>query len=46
MTREEKEKFFYESAKEFGIEVGNLFETLTDEELEKECEWFDYLWTK
>lgn len=45
MTREEKVKFCYECAEEFGI-AEKPFEELTDEQLDKEVEWFDYLWTK
>lgn len=46
MTREEKIKFCRESALELmDVEVDHWGE-LTDEQLDEQVEWFDYLWTK
>lgn len=49
MSKEKREKlisFIKESAHEFGIALDIDFATCTDEELEKEADWMDYLWTK
>lgn len=45
ISREDKIKFCRESAEEFGIEP-LPFEGLTNEQLDKQVEWFDYLWEK
>ncbi|MGM1416301.1 hypothetical protein ACS2BX_25660 [Bacillus cereus group sp. BceL300] len=46
MNREQKIKFCQDSAEEFGIAIAKPFEEMTAEELEKEYEWYDYLWDK
>lgn len=48
LTREEKIKFCVDSVYEFeGVRVTEeIFSKLSDEELDDEVEWFDYLWTK
>lgn len=48
MTRAEKIQFCVDSVYELeGERVPHeYFEKLNDEELDKEVEWFDYLWEK
>jgi hypothetical protein len=45
MTKEEKVKFCIESAEEFGEDQKD-WEGMSDFDLAKAVEWFDYLWEK
>lgn len=48
MLREEKIKFILESIEAFeGVQESPAqFETMTDEQLDHEVEWYDHLWEK
>jgi hypothetical protein len=46
MCRKEKESFCLESSLEFETDMRDDWNLLSDEQLEKYVEWFDYLWTK
>ena len=48
MGKDEREKlidFCYESVKEFRAEP-QKYEEMSDEELENEADWFEYLWSQ
>lgn len=46
MTREEKIQFCRESARELMDVDVDHWGDLTDEQLDEQVEWFDYLWDK
>lgn len=46
MSREEKIAFIIEGYETFGTGYTDDIESCTDEWLDKEVEWIDYLWTK